>query len=1509
MNPIKLGKILAVVFFMAQAAMPAVLTVAQDGTGTYESVQDAVDNAKEGDIIEILDDAVYEEQVTIDSAKTGLTLRGDINAKPTIKHQDTKATYPSVCEDAQDENKSDSVFAAGNYYEQNGAVRVIKARQVTIENIIINGDGAKPFYHSDVWKDPGCTGDGNDLFHGNAGIALVIAGDVIIRNCEIYNAYFGISVKDRNEQGVFANPNPSDISLGRIVPLAGFGKTGNHIFENNKIHNNSWGMFFESSWDLGSTIRYNLIYSNYHQTSGLVADMGTEAGNQIGGGILFKDDPLSPVAIYNNTFWDNTMCIASQWQAGAYHLIFNNIFSKPHLYIGDYGITEFSLEEIMPKRYKHNLYAARTQVPNSNSVRIDNDMAEIEKDENTYEPGAIINGGSKFTFPTDANNRWLESQEYFVSTKNSDENFLVPDWDDPIVQEFILDAGWPGAGLKDADGSIADIGAISKSGVPEVSVGTKAINPVIIDNGTATVSFNVYPIAGDLTDMKVKYVQWMGDLPRDTGWANEVNNGTKLDVNKAANIQTLSGGQAVSMGLNNLTFKVEQTGKYAFLEIVIEGIDEDGDTVTTNVGFLPYRELEYLFDVGIYETDKSTGTLKELQVGQTVYLSIKPVRVDKNKIANGTAKENEISLISPYGLEDPDGNAIKTISSITQDGIRIPVVFKKIPDQKFDAVMVNGTYYPDGGNGAGSPIMGTSDQITINPGDPAVIEFVEQSRNETFRTTINPSEVLKSKLQVYDKYGNKANKPAKVTIKSTKPKVGGPVEDAKTEGESDDTGIVYFDGIEVNPEEGSKDAKFELVATLFWSGKEADLDTAYLKVGNVTEYLQILYPEDVETGYDPLNEIDTCSGERIPVTIRSMDNGETPHVWVNTTNIEVSISFDPKDDLVAYDSETGIEPVTKVKLVNGEAKFWIQAIAMTVEDGEITVSPVGIRTITKGKRGGINFKYCDNPVVSASYIADNGNGSVSGAVVKFRDPLATEDDYPDTLVFYWPDKSVKRTVAKAGIKLSSDDKTVVTVTFDKSFDSLITSTTYTADLGECIRVNKDLGVTNSQSFKITEKVGPLVMSAIVVERPRETGDDTLYLTFSEFLGDVSALKNDGLLLVKGEKTSVLNVLNARNITADTVEVIVKNTDNALAPKEGDLLRFNPDGKVTDKGENSVHKDNRPVAIMQKEVPPSIVRASYYDKNGNGFVDTVVIELDKAVKLDALSAVITWSNNKTTGKLESSQFAYVADGKNAKVAVDVSSKFKDLGVKTSANMRLTLDYKSEQVSVTIGADVIDRAAPVIKDAVYHPGRVAASDTIHVTFSERIKNPESSSSPFLFYRGKTEYGMELKYLSVSGNTVRYLVEKITNSILIAENKDSVRIKAKVYGDDAENVQNVSDNHLAPVIVLDVPVEFTVKVGPNPFIANGQNYVTIIVDPQTKMIENIQPKGLIRIYDALGNIVCEKDIEIKNGEIKYKWDGRNMKGRFVGSGTYLAIVEATDVKSGQSMEASRHTIGVKR
>ena len=530
-----------------------VVTVGKAVPADYTSIQAAVNAAKPGQVIQILDTEVYEGQVTIDGRETspwpgvtggknGITIRytppagtapNSNFARPTIRYRDTQNTSPKNYAETQILGELPGM--AGNF-ETSGALRIIRAGGVTIDGIAIDGVSAYPFGAGGVWNGM------YSHFHGNTAITLVVANDAVIRNCDIKNAYFGMYVKDRNLGGVFGNPNPDDHDV--TIPLSGFGKTGSHLIEYNRVHNNSVGLFFESAWDLGSTVRYNLIYNNFHTaaTKNALSSLGSSvnANDQNGGGILFKDTYLTPIAIYNNTFYNNAGNLQGNWQIGGQHLIFNNIFSKSNP--SDNPSPGMTIDNMFPNRMHNCLFSA-------------DDML-------------------------------------FLSHNETSPDFLVPKWDHPDVIQYIKNQGWADAGIRNTDGTLADLGAIPSSGASTqaTTARIKPVDVVKVSGRTATLDFSLNVQSGTFNNPKIKLLRWVSPLPDNTGsWA------AGLTVIPASSISTITPPSAVlTAGGNKLNVTLPAalpaTNMYGFFEMVVEGINASGNTVSSDVGFLPYRQ-------------------------------------------------------------------------------------------------------------------------------------------------------------------------------------------------------------------------------------------------------------------------------------------------------------------------------------------------------------------------------------------------------------------------------------------------------------------------------------------------------------------------------------------------------------------------------------------------------------------------------------------------------------------------------------------------------------------------------------------------------------------------------------------------------------------------------------------------------------------------------------------------------------------------------------------------------
>jgi hypothetical protein len=705
---IKLSLFVSFVAGFFYSTFAATLTVAKDGSGQFTTIMAAINAAGPGDVVQILDVATYPEQVTIDSTKNGLTLTSKdptAMSKPRIVWRDTVNVRPKT----YNESLIDSLIT----FQSNGALRLLCVRNVTIDGIAIDGGGPYCFGYAAIWnnRDP--------LQHGNGALALWKSGAIHVKNCTLSNAYFGICCFDYNMGGINGNPNPADNEPWKIVPLSGFGKTGNHILEYNRIHHNSVGLFFESCWDFGSTIRYNLFYENHHYSDAFAAEVKiktSEGVNQPGGAIMFKDVMLSPLAIYNNTFWHNFLELIGHWKAGYHHLVFNNIFGQPYRYLADEsvvtGATYMDICKCFRNRMNNCVFAAHAQAPDSLSVNIFNGMPQPDSVDGHAMPGGLITAAN--SFPAAAEIRWLETP--FLSTDSASADFLVPDWNDTLVQRYIINKGWPASGVLDPDGSAADLGAISQGGGKPADVATIIPTmPVMISGNSAMVTFELSQRIGNMTAPTIKLHRWVGNLPYDmNAWSSNWAAGviTAANVNDVAVPTT-----PVVIGSNTYTFTMPaaQTTIYAFLEMIIEGTGSNSLPYTSTVGFIPFRKLDYKFVVDVLDP-ATDAVLAEVQAGDTVILRIRAYKADGTIFPN-TVKPADVRLQSGFTLFSTDANPMVALTLPngvpgTSVGSRSNVLFTHVPADGLESVIVSGQWI----NGTNVlPFLGSSADIKILP--------------------------------------------------------------------------------------------------------------------------------------------------------------------------------------------------------------------------------------------------------------------------------------------------------------------------------------------------------------------------------------------------------------------------------------------------------------------------------------------------------------------------------------------------------------------------------------------------------------------------------------------------------------------------------------------------------------------------------------------------------------------------------------------------------------------------
>ncbi|HEX3019713.1 MAG TPA: right-handed parallel beta-helix repeat-containing protein [Chitinispirillaceae bacterium] len=617
---------------IAASLQAATITVSKGGTAIYNTIQSAVDAAVENDTIIIKDSNIYEECVTLKS-KRNIVLMSDpaLVTKPSITYTDKLNVGPKNCSEAQD--------TANITFFKNGALRIMESANIVVKDISINGKEIYPFGYPAVWSDlESCRWP---MQSGNTAIVLFQSCNVIIDGCDIANAFYGIYIDG------FVRTSSGSIDLLSTSPMeAAIGYTGNNLIENNRIHHNTYGLFLENESDFSTVIRQNLFYENHHQTDAaaeLVKTLTSEGLNLPGGAIYFKNSQKTPLAIYNNTFYNNFLLLVAGWRPGSHYLIFNNLYAKPFRYWSDdrlFANSFLAADPVYVNRTFSCLFACQTTAlktakkiitrydnQNDQTVildtitsflpRIMNQMDQIENTDlhlyygdfdtvlaNEKLPGNKILSSAEKPFPSGANVRWLEP--IFKSTDPSSNDFLIPDWNDSLMNRFVVDQGWAASGVRDADGSIADIGAIPSN---RNANSTRArILPVnyITENSPEQISF-ILDSDSPLSDCRIEYCKLINNTNRDTNSLG----GIILPLT-LSNVHDVTTTGEITTGFNQINCEIKnknQSLKCGFFELIISGVNSQGIRVSSTPGFLPVSVSEMSdFDVTFNDLDSQSAS-------------------------------------------------------------------------------------------------------------------------------------------------------------------------------------------------------------------------------------------------------------------------------------------------------------------------------------------------------------------------------------------------------------------------------------------------------------------------------------------------------------------------------------------------------------------------------------------------------------------------------------------------------------------------------------------------------------------------------------------------------------------------------------------------------------------------------------------------------------------------------------------------------------------------------------
>jgi hypothetical protein len=364
---------------------------------------------------------------------------------------------------------------------------------------------------------------------------------------------------------------------------------------------------------------------------------------------------------------------------------------------------------------------------------------------------------------------------------------------------------------------------------------------------------------------------------------------------------------------------------------------------------------------------------------------------------------------------------------------------------------------------------------------------------------------------------------------------------------------------------------------------------------------------------------------------------------------------------------------------------------------------------------------------------------------------------------------------------------------------------------------------------------------------------------------------------------------------------------------------------------------------------AIRSAEWYDVNADGYADSVALAVDGAFDPNDLSALVdmmsipaargTIAPNSATAGQASVSFRIDASGatrRNTAVSLADSIVIRE-GVLPRGGW-----------VVGGGAPALDKMAPVIERAsIISYADARRVDTLTVRFTEPV-SAVTRQQPFVFRSAESgaDFSLSLRNLG-SGEHGTGLFEILDEDVTAAAG-DSIRIAADGFvADGRDNVQRNPANRLAPieVTVKRESYSLTPRVLNNPLsepAPDQRRAMREVVDALPTLGQELRDRGTypgaldegmlimaeapegarlgpafaltgsISIYDVVNNAVI-LDRPIAFGtlydamRVYYLWDGRNMDGRRVAAGSYLAVIETTDDQGATRITTIR--LGVQR
>lgn len=988
---------------------------------------------------------------------------------------------------------------------------------------------------------------------------------------------------------------------------------------------------------------------------------------------------------------------------------------------------------------------------------------------------------------------WYIKTVPFQSLDPASSKFLEPVWTDPGVDSVILDAGRWGV---DPDGSIADVGAKSKSKGTSPSIvlqdGTQAKYDSIA--GTIRFSFNLSEVGGNFVSYKYHIFTYASNVSDDDTPTLPYN---PIDLPLGS---IISGNPKV--GDNNfeakLATKPDARSRY---QVMVIATTASGATVYSNMGVWLYKNDG--FDMNVQFFDPTTKQqITTTRVGQQVIMRVRPVvsRDNMIKVVDGIkyfcrdVLSGSLSYLTATSLSAAKAactGATKTVVSDTSwrdsltgsrtanvytgtlQVVQIRAVglhdvanggklvdptdiFRKnvVGEQDYLVVFTKAGPQVVGANGKDTVGVGGKKasfsgdgKITVRPGLPYIAQFQDPPSVSLADTGFIPKEArYPVKITVFDSVGNQVDTACEVKLETTSPTGG--------------IGAVGTDPLaktftlRLDSANGTFLARtHDPVGFVFWLKSQVVVrDSARVKVTPPKESLKWSYAAG--------DSIFRYLGQTAKITLILLDGNEQPAISTASPSFTAYLKLEPGLKLVLPGNpDSALDSVVIDRTKTATIDLLVTS-DVPVSDGAMTASNPDLNEPAIFTP--VNFRAPPIPpypsMDSAAWIDSDCDGALDQIRVYFKkDPVRRLKDSVQIADVVARLPGGTQVLVGTGAKILDADSSVVAI----SLTTPVPGTTPSGSVAVHLNLKRlslpdtvlAAVVTGKTDTFVTasDRIGPrIVPQALIWENPTGTAKDTLRVVSSE---PISYAGTAFPLLIQSGATWSRSTATVSSFwygaSHDTLFLEVAGNSGEI--KEKAVVRFDPQGGIVDLSGNPGGDCPTAVDTLRAWVKPVPMIWSYLlDTDGNGAADSVVVgfsgKLSKSSHLPQSLVLAGWctacADISIAPATLSTTDSIVFGAKISGLPVGAT---RGLGAKGQGS----LIFKNPMLNQTI--DVLDSVGPIPTSAAIKFGNGA--DTLVVNYSEPLK--DLASGDWMIHQTGSALSLIKLSANAAGNQLTYLV----------------------------------------------------------------------------------------------------------------------------------------------------------